>query len=83
MLLPGADDASAAERAAESVRASCRPALAGHASRSGAAAPCTDPADLHRAGSEALLAANVAEGDPERPVLAFDETGAYRLLLRR
>ena len=30
---------------------------------------------------EALLAANVAEGDAERPVLAFDETGAYRLLL--
>ena len=32
-------------------------------------------------GDEALLAANVAEGDAERPVLAFEETGAYRLLL--
>jgi DNA-binding PucR family transcriptional regulator len=40
-----------------------------------------DAADLHRAASEALLAANVAESDPDRPLLAFDETGAYRLLL--
>jgi sugar diacid utilization regulator len=40
-----------------------------------------DPVDLHRAGNEALLAANVAEGDVARPVLAFEETGAYRLLL--
>ena len=42
--------------------------------------PALDPADLHRAGSEALLAANVAEA---RGVdrLAFEETGAYRLLL--
>jgi DNA-binding PucR family transcriptional regulator len=39
-----------------------------------------DPVDLHRAAHEALLAANVAEGD-ERVVLAFEETGAYRLLL--
>ena len=41
----------------------------------------TEPGDLHRAAAEALLAANVAEGDEERPVLAFDDTGAYRLLL--
>ena len=38
------------------------------------------PVDLHRAGSEALMAANVAEArGVER--LAFEETGAYRLLL--
>ena len=39
-----------------------------------------DPADVHRAGAEALLAANVAEarGIAE---LSFEETGAYRLLL--
>jgi len=41
----------------------------------------TDPADLHRAAAEALLAANVVEGDPDRPLLAFEDTGAYRLLL--
>lgn len=42
--------------------------------------PAADPSDLHRAASEALMAANVAEA---RGVdrLSFDETGAYRLLL--
>ncbi len=39
-----------------------------------------DPADLHRAGSEALLAANVAEARGLAE-LSFEETGAYRLLL--
>jgi sugar diacid utilization regulator len=42
--------------------------------------PAADPTDLHRAGAEALLAANVAEARGEA-LLAFDETGAYRLLL--
>ena len=51
------------------------------ASRVGRSRVAADPADLHARRSEALLAANVAEGDAERPVLAFDETGAYRLLL--
>ena len=43
-----------------------------------------DPVDLYRAGNEALLAANVAEAGPDgraAPVLAFEDTGAYRLLL--
>ena len=39
-----------------------------------------DPADLYRAGQEALLAANVAEADGLE-LLAFEDTGAYRLLL--
>jgi DNA-binding PucR family transcriptional regulator len=39
-----------------------------------------DPSALHRAGQEALLAANVGEAEGAR-VLAFDDTGAYRLLL--
>ena len=37
--------------------------------------------DLHRAGNEALLAANVVEGDPERAELAFENAGTYQLLL--
>src|SRR5512133_273254 len=57
ILLPGADDATAA-RAADAILR-----------------------ELHRAGAEALLAANVVEGDADRPVLAFEESGAYRLLL--
>jgi sugar diacid utilization regulator len=40
-----------------------------------------DPADLRRAGHEALLAANVVEGDPDRSELTFEETGTYQLLL--
>ena len=39
-----------------------------------------DPADLHRAAAEALLAANVAEARGLAE-LSFEETGAYRLLL--
>ena len=39
-----------------------------------------DPADVYRAGQEALLAANVGEAEGAQ-VLAFEETGAYRLLL--
>jgi sugar diacid utilization regulator len=39
-----------------------------------------DAVDLYRAGQEALLAANVGEAEGAR-VLAFEHTGAYRLLL--
>jgi sugar diacid utilization regulator len=39
-----------------------------------------DPVDLYRAGNEARLAVNVGEAE-ERPLLAFEDTGAYRLLL--
>jgi DNA-binding PucR family transcriptional regulator len=42
--------------------------------------PASDPVDLHRAGAEAFLAANVAVAEGTE-VLAFEETGAYRLLL--
>jgi sugar diacid utilization regulator len=40
----------------------------------------SDPVDLYRAGQEALLAANVGEAEGAR-LLAFEQTGAYRLLL--
>lgn len=39
-----------------------------------------DPADLFRASQEARLALNVGEAEGE-DVLAFDQTGSYRLLL--
>jgi hypothetical protein len=39
-----------------------------------------DPVDLYRAGQEALLAVNVAEADGLE-LLAFEDTGSYRLLL--
>ncbi len=40
-----------------------------------------DPLDLGRARNEALLAANVVEGEPERVELGYEETGTYQLLL--
>lgn len=80
LLLPAVDP-QLAERAAASMRRELDAGLAGHTFTVGCSRPCEQPGELQRAASEALLAANVAEGDPERPVLAFDDTGAYRLLL--
>jgi DNA-binding PucR family transcriptional regulator len=80
LVLPGAAD-GAASRAAEAVLRELQAALPGHTFALGRSRAAADPLELHRAGHEALLAANVAEGDAGRPVLAFEETGAYRLLL--
>jgi DNA-binding PucR family transcriptional regulator len=83
ILLPGADDAAAA-RGCESILRELHAALPGHTFALGRSRVARDGAELARAGNEALLAANVAEAegdDEERRVLAFDDTGAYRLLL--
>jgi sugar diacid utilization regulator len=80
VLLPGADDGLAA-RTADALARELQTSLPGHTFAIGRSRVASDPNDLHRAASEALLAANVAEGDADRPVLAFEETGAYRLLL--
>jgi DNA-binding PucR family transcriptional regulator len=42
--------------------------------------PATDPADFERAAREARLALNVGEAEGRSPI-AFEDTGAYRLLL--
>jgi sugar diacid utilization regulator len=80
MLVPGNDDA-VAKRAAEGVLRELQAGLPGHTFAIGRSRVAQDPLDLHRAANEALLAVNVAEGDEERPLLAFEQTGAYRLLL--
>ena len=80
VLLPGADDTLGA-RTADALARELHAALPGHTFAIGRSRIASDPNDLHRAASEARLAANVAEGDADRPVLAFEETGAYRLLL--
>ena len=80
LLVPTVDD-PAARRAAEGLLRELQAGLPGHSFAMGRSRVTGEAADLARAGNEALLAANVAEGDPARPVLAFDETGAYRLLL--
>jgi sugar diacid utilization regulator len=46
----------------------------------GASRRIGDPVDLYRAGNEARLAVNVGEAEG-RLLLAFEDTGAYRLLL--
>ncbi len=80
VLVPGGDDADA-QRAADGVLRELKAGLPGHTFAVGRSRVALDPADLARAGNEALLAANVAEGDGDRSLIAFDATGAYRLLL--
>jgi sugar diacid utilization regulator len=81
LLVPGGDEAMAA-RAAETVLREMEAGLAGYTFALGRSRVTGDPSELPRAASEALLAANVAQGSPEGGVgLAFEETGAYRLLL--
>ena len=80
LLLPGGDEALA-RRAAEAVLRDLQASLTGFTFALGRSRLAADPLELPRAADEALLAANVAETTPEAPALAFDETGAYRLLL--
>jgi DNA-binding PucR family transcriptional regulator len=80
VLLPAEGDPEV-RRVAEAVARELRSSLHGFTFAVGHSRLASDPVDLYRAGNEALLAANVAEAGPEDSVLAFEETGAYRLLL--
>ncbi len=80
VLVPGAED-TAAERAAEAVLREMQATLPGYTFALGRSRVTHEPAELPRAASEALLAANVAQGSREDAALAFEQTGAYRLLL--
>lgn len=80
VLVPGGD-ADLAARAGDAILRELNAALPGNGFTVGRSRIAADVTELQRAGNEALLAANVAEGDEDRPALAFDETGAYRLLL--
>ncbi len=81
VLVPHTDEEELGLRVAEAVVRELDSNLAGLRISAGISRRTADPADLHRAGNEALLAANVADGDPERRILVFEATGAYRLLL--
>ncbi len=88
VLLVPADGVEAIRRCAGVVARELHAALGGFTFAVGHSRHASDPADLYRAGQEALLAANVAEaapggGETEEPaaILAFEDTGAYRLLL--
>jgi sugar diacid utilization regulator len=80
VVVPGVDE-DHSRRTADALLRELEAALPGHTFAVGRSRAALDPLELPRAGNEALLAANVAGGEPEVPVLAFEETGAYRLLL--
>lgn len=80
LLVPGGEEATAA-RAADGVLREMEAGLAGYTFALGRSRIAEDPADLPRAAGEALLAANVAQGGSDGVALAFEQTGAYRLLL--
>ena len=77
----GSEDA--VRRVAQAVARELGSSLHGFTFALGHSRVAADPADLHRAGHEALLAANVCVASEEQgvDVLAFEDTGAYRLLL--
>lgn len=79
LILP-ASDGERIERAARAVGEELRSSLPGFATTVGFSRHCPDPAQIHRAGKEALIAVNVAAADG-RALLAFERTGSYRLLL--
>ena len=80
VILTPAADVAAAKRTAAAVVRELEAGLPGYTVTVARSRHATDPADLHRAGAEALLAANVAEARGLAE-LSFEETGAYRLLL--
>jgi sugar diacid utilization regulator len=79
VLVPAEDDERLA-RAAAGLARELEDSLQGFHLTTGRSRRCADPVDLYRAGSEARLAVNVGEAEG-RSVLAFEDTGAYRLLL--
>ncbi len=80
VLVPDADGETG-RRATAAVIREVESGLSGFAFALGRSRHAADPLGLQRARNEALLAANVVEGDPERSQLAYEETGTYQLLL--
>ena len=75
-----ADSEERLERAADALANELEAGLTGFSIGVSRSRVALDSVDLYRAGQEALLAANVGEAEGAR-VLAFEDTGAYRLLL--
>ncbi len=74
-------DGEVVRRAAAAILRELESGLPGFAFAVGRSRRAADPLVLPRARHEALLAANVVEGDPDRAELAFEQTGTYQLLL--
>jgi PucR family transcriptional regulator, purine catabolism regulatory protein len=79
VIVPAEDDERLARAAAGLVR-ELDDSLAGFHVTTGRSRRCADPVDLYRAGNEARLAVNVGEAEGQA-LLAFEDTGSYRLLL--
>ena len=82
VIVPGGDEQRAIAAARTTMR-TLEETMRGFGIVVGHSRVATDPIDLHRADAEALLAANVASPNAmtEARLLAFEETGAYKLLL--
>jgi sugar diacid utilization regulator len=78
-IVPAEDDERLA-RAAAGLARELEDGLGGFHLTVGRSRRGADPVDLYRAGNEARLAVNVGEAEG-RSLLAFEDTGAYRLLL--
>jgi sugar diacid utilization regulator len=78
-IVPCSEEGALA-RAAAALERELSASLPGFAITVGHSRWAPDPVDLYRAGREAQLATNVGEAEG-RSLLAFEETGAYRLLL--
>ncbi len=78
-IAPCADD-GALGRAAAALESELEASLSGFTVTVARSRWTADPVDLYRAGKEAELAANVGEAEGLR-LLAFEDTGSYRLLL--
>jgi hypothetical protein len=78
-IVPASEDGQLA-RAGRALERELGAALSGFGITVARSRLAEDPVDLYRAGKEAELAANVAEAEG-RSMLAFEDTGAYRLLL--
>jgi sugar diacid utilization regulator len=79
VLIPDADGETG-RRVSAAILRELESGLAGFVFAIGRSRQVEDPRDAQRAGNEAMLSANVAEGEPEAE-LAFEATGTYQLLL--
>ena len=79
LIVPAADE-DRLTRAANLLEQELATGLSGFSITIGRSRRAADPVDLYRAGNEARLAVNVGEAEG-LGLLAFEDTGAYRLLL--
>jgi sugar diacid utilization regulator len=80
VLVPD-NDGDTGRRVSSAMLRELESGLPGFAFAIGRSRHTEDAAELRRAASEAMLAVNVVEGDPERVELSYEQTGTYQLLL--